>query len=86
MSKMFFSDNGSTAVEVALKLAIQYWSNQKIKKKSKILALSGSYHGDTFGAMSVAEKMLSMESFWSYLFDVEFLPSPKRGTKIIVVI
>jgi adenosylmethionine---8-amino-7-oxononanoate aminotransferase len=79
MSKMFFSDNGSTAVEVALKLAIQYWSNQQIKK-NKILALKGSYHGDTFGAMSVAERNAFNQPFWSYLFDVEFLPSPTRGT------
>lgn len=50
-SKVFFSDNGSTAVEVALKMAIQYWHNQGIHHKTKIVALEGAYHGDTFGSM-----------------------------------
>ena len=52
--KVFYSDNGSTAIEVALKIAMQFYFNKGIRK-SKIIALSGAYHGDTFGAMSVGE-------------------------------
>src|SRR5690606_38300148 len=48
-SKVFFSDNGSTAVEVAIKMALQYWYNQGITNKTKIIALENGYHGDTFG-------------------------------------
>ena len=53
--KIFYSDNGSTAVEVALKMCMQYWQNLKIEKK-KIVAIEGSFHGDTFGAMAVGER------------------------------
>ena len=52
LSKVFYSDNGSTAVEIAMKIAIQYWSNIG-EKKNKFVSLTGGYHGDTFGAMSV---------------------------------
>lgn len=53
LQRVFYSDNGSTAVEVALKIAFQFWSNQK-KPRSHFLALKGGYHGDTIGTMSVA--------------------------------
>lgn len=53
--RIFFSDNGSTAVEVALKMAFQYWYNKGLSKK-KVIAFRNSYHGDTFGAMSVSER------------------------------
>ena len=52
LNKVFFSDNGSTSVEIAMKVAIQYWFN-KGKKKNKFMAFDGGYHGDTLGAMSV---------------------------------
>ena len=52
LNKVFFSDNGSTSVEIAMKVAIQYWYN-KGKKKNKFMAFDGGYHGDTLGAMSV---------------------------------
>jgi adenosylmethionine---8-amino-7-oxononanoate aminotransferase len=52
---VFFSDDGSTAVEVALKLALQYWKNCGRPKKSRIVALENAYHGDTVGAMSVSD-------------------------------
>lgn len=75
-SKIFFSDNGSTAVEVALKMAIQYWHNQGIKNKTKIIAIDGSYHGDTFGSMSVGERGAFNNAFAPYLFDVGFIDFP----------
>ncbi|MBK5272182.1 MAG: adenosylmethionine--8-amino-7-oxononanoate transaminase [Bacteroidia bacterium] len=75
-SKVFYSDNGSTAVEVALKMAIQYQKNQYPNSKSqrtKILALRHSYHGDTFGAMSVSERGVFTMAFENYLFEVIFV-------------
>lgn len=77
-AKAFYSDNGSTAVEVALKMAFQYWQNQG-KRKRKMIAFHGSYHGDTFGAMAVSSRSLFNEPFWPFLFEVEFIPSPVKG-------
>lgn len=74
--KIFFSDNGSTAVEVGLKMALQFWHNQGIKKE-KIIAIKGAYHGDTFGAMSVAERGLFTQPFNPYLFDTTFIDFPE---------
>lgn len=79
-SKAFFSDNGSTSIEVALKMCFQFWSNQGIQR-DKIIAFKHSYHGDTFGAMSVAERGLFTKPFWPFLFDVEFVDPPLRGNK-----
>lgn len=73
--KIFYSDNGSTAVEVSLKMAIQYWKNKGIAKK-RIIALEGSYHGDTFGAMSVGERGMFTDPFTPYLFEVDFIDFP----------
>lgn len=76
-SKAFFSDDGSTAVEVALKMAIQYWHNLG-HKKTKVLALEGAYHGDTFGAMSVGHRGAFTAPFAPYLFDVSFIDIPTK--------
>ena len=77
-SKVFFSDNGSTATEVAIKLAIQYWYNQGVPRK-KVIAIEGAYHGDTFGAMSVGDRSSIFNApFTDYLFDVAYLPFPER--------
>lgn len=70
--KIFFSDNGSTAVEVALKMAIQYWHNLG-QPRTKLIALKNSYHGDTFGAMAVGERGLFNRPFESLFFDVHFV-------------
>jgi adenosylmethionine-8-amino-7-oxononanoate aminotransferase len=73
--RVFFSDNGSTAVEVGVKMAMQYWHNQGISKK-KIIALEGAYHGDTFGSMSVGARGLFTKPFEQWLFDVDVIPVP----------
>ncbi len=76
--KIFFSDNGSTAVEVAIKMALQYWFNKGIKK-TKIIALENSYHGDTFGSMSVSARSAFTHAFDTMLFDVIHITAPYAG-------
>lgn len=56
LQRVFFSDSGSIAVEVAMKMALQYWRNKGENKRNKFICFHGSYHGDTFGAMSVSSK------------------------------
>ncbi|UPQ76512.1 adenosylmethionine--8-amino-7-oxononanoate transaminase [Chryseobacterium nepalense] len=73
--KVFYSDNGSTAVEVALKMCIQYAHNQN-HKKTKLLALNNAYHGDTFGAMSVSGRSAWTKPFGEMLFEVVFIDAP----------
>lgn len=76
MSKVFYSDNGSTAVEVALKIALQYWQNLGIDNRKSIICFKGSYHGDTFGAMSCSGKNCFNRPFWNYLFSVKAIDPP----------
>lgn len=75
--KVFFSDDGSTAVEVALKMAFQYWHNKNEPKK-RILALEGAYHGDTFGAMSISQRGYFNEPFEHLFFSVDYLEFPTK--------
>ncbi|NGP86984.1 adenosylmethionine--8-amino-7-oxononanoate transaminase [Fodinibius halophilus] len=75
LNRVFFSDDGSTAVEVAMKMAYQYWRN-KGEERKKFICFEGAYHGDTFGAMSAGERSVFTEVFEDLLFDVEFLPYP----------
>lgn len=82
--KIFFSDNGSTAVEVALKMAFQYWHNRGIAKP-KVIAIKGAYHGDTFGSMSVAERGLFTKPFNPYLFETSFIDFPDNGNEQAVL-
>ena len=79
-SKIFYSDNGSTAVEVAIKMAIQYYYNQG-KKRNKIIAFEHSYHGDTFGAMAVSSRSEFTNAFSSLLFDVIHIPLPTSSNE-----
>ena len=76
--RIFYSDNGSTAVEVGIKMAFQYWYN-KGKPRRKIIALEGAYHGDTFGAMAVGERSAFSAPFDPFLFDVLFIEAPLTG-------
>lgn len=75
-SKIFYSDNGSTATEVAIKMSLQYWMNKGEEKRNKILAFHHSYHGDTFGAMSVSERGTFTLAFRDKLFEVIFIETP----------
>lgn len=77
-SKVFYSDNGSTAVEVALKMAFQYWSNIGTPK-TKVIAFENAYHGDTFGGMSVGARNAFNMPFSKLLFDVIHIPVPVKG-------
>lgn len=75
---VFFSDSGSTSVEVALKMALGYWRHLGAKR-SRILALEGAYHGDTIGGMSVGERGVFNAPYDPLLFDVERIPFPVSG-------
>ena len=75
LQRLFFSDNGSTAVEVALKIACQWWANRG-ETRHQIVAFDGAYHGDTFGAMAVGERNLFSEPFDDKLFPVARCPWP----------
>jgi adenosylmethionine---8-amino-7-oxononanoate aminotransferase len=82
--RVFFSDDGSTAVEVALKMSLQFWYNQGIERK-KIVAIKGAYHGDTFGSMSVGERSLFTHAFASHMFPVEFVEFPRQDNETEVL-
>jgi adenosylmethionine---8-amino-7-oxononanoate aminotransferase len=83
-AKIFYSDNGSTAVEVAVKMALQYWSN-KGQKKNKIICFEHAYHGDTFGAMSVSGRSSFTDPFSSLLFDAIHIPFPAKGLEAATI-
>ena len=70
LTHLFFSDDGSTAVEVALKLAVQYFSNQQRNEKHEVVALEHGYHGDTAGAMSVSDDSAFTDPFRSMRYPV----------------
>ena len=75
LERLFFSDNGSTAVEVALKIAYQSWQN-KGETRHQIIAFDGAYHGDTFGAMALGERNIFNENFDNLMFPVKRAPWP----------
>ena len=80
--KLFYSDNGSTAVEVAIKAAFQYHYNKGIKKNT-IIAFEDAFHGDTFGAMAVSGIGLFTEAFQEALIKVIRIPVPTKGNEAI---
>ncbi len=81
LTRVFFSDDGSTSVEVALKMVFQYWFNQGLPRH-RILALDGAYHGDTFGAMSVGQRDYFNAPFEQFFFDVDFLQFPVESNHV----
>jgi adenosylmethionine-8-amino-7-oxononanoate aminotransferase len=76
LTRIFYSDNGSTAVEVAVKLACQYWRNKGQPQRHRILALDHAYHGDTAGAMSVSAESVFTASFTPMLFPIARAHAP----------
>jgi len=78
LTRVFFSDSGSTCVEVALKMALGYWLNRE-EPRHRILVLEHSYHGDTIGAMSVGARGVFNRAYEALLFDVGTLPFPAMG-------
>lgn len=76
LTRVFYSDDGSTSVEVALKLAYQYWRNRGEDRRRRLLAFDGGYHGDTFGAMSIGRRSGFYAPFEDLLFAVDFVPFP----------
>ncbi len=77
LEKVFYSDDGSTAIEVGLKMAFQYWRNIDPKsKRTKFLAVDNAYHGDTVGSMSVGGSNVFFGKFRDMFMDVEFTPAP----------
>lgn len=78
MHKVFYSDNGSSAMEIAIKMALQYWKNIGDKKKTEIATLENGYHGDTFGAMSVGYVPEFFGKFKKQLFPTIQFPVPNK--------
>jgi len=78
LDHVFYSDSGSTSVEVALKMALGYWRNIG-EPRSRIVVMEGSYHGDTIGTMSVGARGVFNAAYEPLLFDVERIPFPTSG-------
>jgi len=78
LTRVFFSDSGSTSVEVALKMALGFWANRG-EPRDRILVLEHSYHGDTIGAMSVGARGVFNQAYGALLFDVGTIPFPAPG-------
>lgn len=76
LNHIFFSDSGSTAVEVALKMALGFWHNQG-QQRHRILVMDHSYHGDTIGAMSIGARGVFNDAYAPLLFDVSSIPFPE---------
>ncbi|TMA24900.1 MAG: adenosylmethionine--8-amino-7-oxononanoate transaminase [Deltaproteobacteria bacterium] len=76
LTKVFYSDSGSTAVEVAMKMAFQHWRQRGKPQKTRFVALAEAYHGDTLGAVSVGGMDLFHQIFYPLLFDCLRIPSP----------
>lgn len=78
LSHVFFSDSGSTSVEVALKMALGYWRNLG-EPRTRLIVMEHSYHGDTIGAMSVGARGIFNQAYEPLLFDVDRMPFPTEG-------
>ena len=78
LSHVFFSDSGSTSVEVALKMALGFWHHSG-SRRHRIVVMQGSYHGDTVGTMSVGARGVFTASYEPLLFDVAAIPFPAPG-------
>ncbi len=79
LNHVFFSDSGSVAVEVALKIALQYWRNCGKPQKKQFISLKRAYHGDTFGAMSVSDSEEGMHHLYSPFFNAYSIHNPAQN-------
>src|SRR5262249_35854058 len=79
LSRVFFSDSGSVAVEVAIKMATQYWMNRGQRKKSRMIAFKGAYHGDTTGAMALSDPEAGMHAAFSGLLPNHLIADLPEG-------
>jgi len=77
LTRVFFSDNGSTSVEVALKMAFQYWRNVGEPQRTRFIGFEGGYHGDTMGAMSAGGSSSFWQHFRKLMFDIDVVPFPE---------
>jgi adenosylmethionine---8-amino-7-oxononanoate aminotransferase len=76
LRRVFYADNGSSAIEVALKLSFHYWRNSGEAERTRFVALTGSYHGETLGALSVTDVVLYRNTYAPLLLEPIFAPSP----------
>jgi adenosylmethionine-8-amino-7-oxononanoate aminotransferase len=82
LSRIFFSESGSVAVEVAMKMAVQFWINRGQRRRTRFVAFKGGYHGDTTGAMSVCDPEVGMHAMFRGLLPEHFvidLPTDEEG-------
>jgi len=85
LDKVFFSDSGSTAVEVALKMALGYWHNLGEAQRNRIVVMEHGYHGDTIGTMSIGERGVFNAAYAPMLFEVDTIPFPEPGKEHLTV-
>jgi adenosylmethionine-8-amino-7-oxononanoate aminotransferase len=82
LKKIFYSDSGATATEIAFKMAAQYWYNLGRPEKCEFLGFQEAYHGDTFGAMSVGRSELFHRAYFPMLFKTHFAPPPTAPAQL----
>jgi adenosylmethionine-8-amino-7-oxononanoate aminotransferase len=81
LERVFFSDSGSVSIEVALKMATQYWLNQGVRTRTKFLAFNGGYHGDTIAAMAVCDPVEGMHNLYSGLLPENYIVDLPRDAE-----
>src|SRR4029077_10475669 len=79
LSRVFYTDNGSTAIEVAVKMCVQMWRNLGAPRKKRFVALDGAYHGDSIGAASLGGVEFFRRPFAGVLFECARAPFPEEG-------
>ena len=76
LTRCFYADNGSSAIEVAVKMSFHYWLNRGLPRKRRFITLTNSYHGETLGALAVGDVQLYKDTYRPLLMDVVTVPSP----------